>query len=58
MYIINGKTNIQLIDVANDLSIHKFYFICKDEMNQYPTEHIPINIIVNLNDSNNSVNGH
>ena len=53
-----GTTNIQLIDLAKDLSIPNFHCICKDETNQCPTENIPINIIVNLNDSNNNVNGH
>ena len=46
-----GTTNIELIDIAKDLSIPNFYCICKDEMNQCPTENIIINIIVNLNDS-------
>ena len=53
-----GATNIELIDLANDLTIPNFYCLCKDEMNQCPTENISINIIVNLNDSDNNVNGH
>ena len=53
-----GTRNIQLIDLAKDLSIPNFYCICKDEMDQCSTENIPINIIVNLNDSDNNVNGH
>ena len=51
-------TNVELIDLAKDLSIRNFHCICKDEMNQYPTQNIPINIIVNLNDFDNNVNGH
>ena len=61
-----GTTNIELIDLAKDLTIPNFYCICKDELNarfidpmdQCPTETIPINIIVNLNDFDNIVNGH
>ena len=53
-----GTTNIQLIDLAKDLSIPNFHFICKDKMNQSLTNNTPINIIVNLNDSDNNVNGH
>ena len=53
-----GTTNIELIEIAKDLSIPNFHCICKDEINQCPTENIPINIIVNLNDSDNNVNGH
>ena len=54
-----GTTNIELIDLAKDLSIPNFHCICKDEFNQIdPKTIIPINIIVNLNDSDNNVNGH
>ena len=53
-----NTTNIDLIDLANDLSISKFYCICKGEINQCPTTNTPINIIVNFNDSDNYVNGH
>ena len=53
-----GTTNIELIQLAKDLSIPNFYCICKEETNQCPTENIPINIIVNLNDSDNKFNGH
>ena len=53
-----GPTNLQLIDLAEDLSIPNFHCICKDKINKCPTENISINIIVNFNDSNNNVNGH
>ena len=53
-----GTTNIELIDLAKNLPIPNFHCICKDETNQCPTNNIPINIIVNLNDSDNKVNGH
>ena len=53
-----GTTNIELLDLVKDLSILNFYCICKDETNQYQTDNIPINIIVNLNNSDNNVNGH
>ena len=53
-----GTTNIELIDLAKNLSIPYFHCICKDEMNQCPTNNTFINIIVNLNDSDNNVNGH
>ena len=53
-----GTTNIELIDLAKDLLIPNFHCICKDETNQCSTENIPINIIVNLNHSDNNVNGH
>ena len=53
-----GTTNIELIEIAKDLTIPNFHCICKDEINQCSTEYIPINIIVNLNDSDNNVNGH
>ena len=53
-----GTTNIELIDLAKDLSIPNFHCLCKDETNQCPIENIPIHIIVNLNDSDNNVNGH
>ena len=53
-----GTTNIELIEIAKDLSIPNFHCICKDELNQCPTENIPINIIVNLNDCDNNVYGH
>ena len=61
-----GTTNIELIEKAQDLTIPNFHCICKDELNariidpinQCPTNNIPINIIVNLNDSDNTVNGH
>ena len=52
-----GTTNIELIDLAKDLSIPNFHCISKDETNQCLIENIPINIIVNLNDSDNNVNG-
>ena len=51
-----GTTNLQLIDLAKDLSINNFHCICKDETNQCPKNNTPINIIVNLNDSDNNVN--
>ena len=51
-------TNIELIQIAEDLSIPTFHCICKDEMNQCPTDNTILNIIVNLNDSDNNVNGH
>ena len=51
-----GTTNIELIDLAKDLSIPNFHCICKDETNQCPKNNTPINIIVNLNDSDNNVN--
>ena len=35
-----------------------FHCICKDEINTCQTKNIYINIIVNLNDSDNNVNGH
>ena len=53
-----GTTNLQLIDLAKDLSLPNFHCICKNEIHQCQTEQIPINIIVNLNDSDNNVNGH
>ena len=53
-----GTTNIELIEIAKDLTISNFHCICKDKINKCPTENIPINIIVNLNDSDNNVNGH
>ena len=61
-----GITNIELEEIAKDLSIPSFYCICKDELNariidptnQCPTENIPINIIVKLTDLDNTVNGH
>ena len=53
-----GTTNIELIEIAKDLTIPNFYCICKDEINQCPTNNTPINIIVNLNDSDYNVNGH
>ena len=49
---------IELIERAKDLSISNFHCICKDETNQGPKTNNPINIIVNLNDSDNNVNGH
>ena len=52
-----GATNIEFEEIAKDLSIPNFYCFCKIEINQCPTEHIPLNIIVNLNDSDNNVNG-
>ena len=51
-----GTTNLQLMDLAKHLSISNFHCICKDEINQCPTENIPINISVNLYDSDNNVN--
>ena len=33
-----GTSNLQLIDLAKDLSIPNFHCICKDETNQCPTE--------------------
>ena len=53
-----GTTNIELIEIAKGLSLPNFHCICKAELNQCPAENIPINIIVNLNDSDNNVNGH
>ena len=53
-----GTTNIEFKEIAKDISIPNFPCICKNEINQCPTENIPINIIVNLNDSDNNVNGH
>ena len=61
-----GKTNIELEEIVKDSSIPNLYCICKDELNariidstnQCPIENIPINIIVNLNDSDNNVNNH
>ena len=53
-----GTTNIVLLDLAKDLSIPNFHCICKNEINQCPTDNTLINIIVNLNDSDNNVNRH
>ena len=54
-----GTTNIELIDFAKALSIPSYHFICKDEFNQVNSNTTsPINILVNLNDSDNNVNGH
>ena len=53
-----GTTNIELLEIAKDLSIHNFHCICKDEINKCPTNNTSINIIVNLNDSDNNVNCH
>ena len=53
-----GTTNSQLIDLAKDLSIPNFNCICKNEMNQCPTNDTLINIIINLNNSDNNVHGH
>ena len=53
-----SRTNIELIDLAKNLSIPNFHCICKDEMNKCLTDTTPINIIVNLNDSDDNVNGH
>ena len=53
-----GRTNIELIEIAKDLTIPNFHCICKDEINQCPTENIPINILVNLKDSDNNLNIH
>ena len=52
-----GTTNIELLYVVKDLSIPNFYCICNDETNQSLRENIHMNIIVNLNDSYNNVNG-
>ena len=51
-------TNIKLEEIAKDLSIPNFHCICKDETNQCLTNNTPINIIVNLNDSEYNINGH
>ena len=53
-----GTTNIELEEIAKDLSIPNFHCICKNEIIQCPTNNTPLNIIVNLNDSDNNVNGH
>ena len=53
-----GTTNIELLKLAKDLSLPYFHCIYKDEINQCPTNNISINIIVNLNDFDNNVNGH
>ena len=53
-----GTTNLQLIDLAKDLPISNFHCICKDETNQYPTNNIPINIIVYLIYFDNNVSGY
>ena len=53
-----GTTNIELLEIAKDLSISNFYCICKNEMDQCQIKNIPINIIVNFNDFDNNVNGH
>ena len=68
-----GTTNIVLNELAKCLSIPNFYCICKDEIKVLlkqglghqglgltsPTSpNSPTNIIVNLNDSDQNVNGH
>ena len=53
-----NTTNIELIDLAKDLSILNLHCICKDEINQCPTINTIINIIVNLNHYDNNVNCH
>ena len=58
LFLIVGTTNIELLEIAKDLSIPNFHCICKNETNQCPTENIPINMIVNLNEFDNNVNGH
>ena len=50
-----GTTNIEVLELVKDLSIPNFNCICTDEIKQCPTENNPINIIVNLNDSDNKV---
>ena len=60
-----GTTNIELIDLAKCLSITNFNCICKDELKVllkqglgHTIANSPTNIIVNLNYSDNNVNGH
>ena len=53
-----GTTNIQLIDLLKDISIPNFNCVCKNKMNQCQTNNTQINIIKNLNDFDNNVNGH
>ena len=48
-----GTTNIELIDLAKDLVIPNLHCMCKIKINQFTTTNTPINIIVNLNDSDN-----
>ena len=70
---MKGTTNIELIELAKCLSIPNFYCICKDEFNtvksgvlspsnglsfRSPRTKGPLNIVVNLNDSDKNVNGH
>jgi len=57
-----GTTNLELIEIAKKLNIKNFYCICKDELNSDQIKNVitktPLNIIVNLNNSDNNVNGH
>ena len=54
-----GTTNMQLFELAKVLSLTSFHCICKDEFYKIDTTITnPLNIIVNLNDSDNNVNCH
>ena len=60
-----GKTNIELIKLANCLSIPNIHCICKDELNSHVINPIkvvlknsPTNIIVNPYDFDKNVNGY
>ena len=53
---MNGTTNIELIDLSQDLSIPNFHCKCKYKINLCLTNNTIINIIVNLNNSDNNFN--
>ena len=52
------STNFELIDLGKILNIPNLKVVCKDELKNIIDYSLPINIIVNLNNSDNNINGH
>ena len=51
-------TNIELLEYGKILNIPNLKVVMKDELNDIYTSAFPINIIMNLNDSDKNINGH
>lgn len=52
-----GSTNLEFGELNKCLDINNFYCVCKDGFNTITQKSFPLIILVNLDNSDNNVNG-
>ena len=50
--------NLELEEIADLLELPNFYCVCKDQIKNITNKDLPLNIIVNINNSDNNTSGH